>query len=620
MTQRVILNQFIKYLDIKSRQYLKELGNHKSASKRRKRLIQIEKEKHLAHIKKIKEYLKKGNCHGFVICHAAMDCIGKGEWWENVLVTLDNWDGTEEALKKDVILPGSISTDNYKSLDYLFNRALNYIMYHQVDVDFIEESGFGLKGLEQVNLLKPVRNNNDHNYFEIVAADNQSVAVIKNAIVAAGHFTSEDLLALLEGDQIQGNICKMATYDHTVRIGYTGNDWIFYNSNDDHLQLETIHKVDTKEEIVTEVIRILETNDLTLTIASLEERTLVLPHFEEMLKNRKIDLLRECGFHRLVKFRPDCINECLAFATEQKSSELAETIANALLKQNEDHWTGLHMLIRYGKGAINQLFQWVEQTKDKELFCSIVDAFLVTIKDVDSGLLMLANHEPKSIVKLFHLGEQMEDHRLRKRIESFFTTRENEDGTGFHLLAHRAPDEIKEMLQYALHKKDQALIAAILKALPEKDKKNQAAFSLIAKWDDFPHFVKAVLSNENELYENLQTIIHILATAYDKDQTGWNILFNTQNFKSILVVIEKSLDNLTQEQLIDLGKKLRTQSYTRNSEYIVSWCKDTNHSVFSQANVNINIWHVLLNKTKDKLKECSKKSVIQKISKMQNSI
>ena len=459
-----------------------------------------------------------------------MDCIGKGEWWESVLVTLANWDGSEKALKQEVNLPGSAATDKDKTLGYLFNRALNYIVYHQAE--FYEQSGFGLKGFEQSKLLQSAHDKKSQNHFEIVTADNQPAAVIKNSTVVAGHFTKSDLLALLDENQIQGNICKVGSDDHAIRIGYDGKEWMIYNPNYDHRQLETIHKVGSKEEIVTELLDRMKTNDLKLSIASLEDQqNLDIPHFEEMLKNRKIDLIKGCGFHLLARFRPDCAKQLLASAIEQKTPELVQMIIKVILRKDAESWTGFHILARYANEAMSLLFQLAEQSKDKSLLLAIAEA-------LDSSLFLLVRYAPTSMSQLFHLVEQTQDHQLLNLIASFLTARENGYSTGLHLLAQNAPDALKQLFQYAIKMDDQDLLTAGLKALSEKD--NQSAFNIIAKWDVFPNVVEALLSSKTRLYENLQSIIQVFAIAYDKDQSRSQILIQTNNFKFILAIMEKS--------------------------------------------------------------------------------
>src|SRR5579864_8787571 len=99
MPQSDILDQLIKYLDITSGKYLEELENQEHAAKDKKTLasIQNEKKSHLDYISKFKQFLNNGYCHGFAVCHGAMDLLGKQEWWENVLLVLAKWDGKPES-------------------------------------------------------------------------------------------------------------------------------------------------------------------------------------------------------------------------------------------------------------------------------------------------------------------------------------------------------------------------------------------------------------------------------------------------------------------------------------------------------------------------------------------
>ena len=190
---------------------------------------------HKAYIRKLNKAILDGHCHGFAICHAAMRSIGKLEWWENVLVELANWDGTEQALQQRLNLPDATKME---TLDSLFNRALNYIVYHQVS-STAPENDFELDDAEQTNILERADKNNEKKRFLLING-NQPALFIKNSITAAGYFTINDFMVLLDENLVMGNMCLISSGIHTIRFGYDGRAWMVYDPNYDHHHLDTI--------------------------------------------------------------------------------------------------------------------------------------------------------------------------------------------------------------------------------------------------------------------------------------------------------------------------------------------------------------------------------------------
>ena len=239
MTQDVILKNFKKYLAITSNKYLEELEVKKSATKNAAKKIAIDKKikEHKAYIRKLNKTLLHSHDYAFSICHAAMDSIGTLKWWESVLVKLANWDGSEKALQQYLNLP---NTTEMHTLDHLFNCALNYIVYHQVNSE--APKGFKLRDTEQDNILKPANKNAEKKRFLLING-NQPALFIKNSIIAAGYFTQADLLALLDKNfvSVRKNMCLISSYNHTIRIGYDGQVWMVYDPDYNHL----LFKVDS---------------------------------------------------------------------------------------------------------------------------------------------------------------------------------------------------------------------------------------------------------------------------------------------------------------------------------------------------------------------------------------
>lgn len=135
MSQAFILNQFIKYLDITSDEYIaklkkqiEKLKEQKESFETIKKIEQLEKikEEHQIYIKNLKKNLN-GYCFGFSLCHAVMDISGKLNWWEHALIKIYNWDGDKNRLDEKFILPDSTEGKS-TTLRAIFELAINIII------------------------------------------------------------------------------------------------------------------------------------------------------------------------------------------------------------------------------------------------------------------------------------------------------------------------------------------------------------------------------------------------------------------------------------------------------------------------------------------------------------
>lgn len=586
MSQTLILEQFQKYLTITSRKYLKKLEKEKSinknkaektsnAEKKQKYLAKvqfIEQEipRHKAFIEALKKHLGDGHCHGFVICHGAMASIEKLKWWENVLVTLANWDGSEEALANTVILPGSNHADEDKSLDKLFYRALYYIVYHQADLD--QYPDFGLEELEQDNLLKP-----NEKHFEILIKNEQPAEAIKKLVRVAGHFARKDVLALLNGEQIKGNICKVETEKHTIRIDYDGKVWMVYDPNYDHRQLSTIHKIGTKEEIVDELLEVLEPfeEDLVISIATLKNnQPITFPYFNKMIKNRKIDLIKGQGLHLLAKYRPDLMHQSLkslaasinnnntlptpfsdkilekdkekdislpllahpgpSEVTEQQLVEkkralaFVRAIGVALQEKGSGQCTGFQALLRHAPDALNFLLQIAEGDEGKSLLAAISKALPEKNKNGWSGLQVLVTTAPHLMEYLIGIADKQNEVQIFSAIAASLQAKANRGPTGLHQFARCAPIALARLFRIAKKKEDVQMLSAITAVLAKKNRQGWTSLHVLAR---YAPIAMDYLFQIAERTANKQVLCSIAKALPEKSEEGWTVLHLLAKFE-----------------------------------------------------------------------------------------
>ncbi|STX50852.1 Uncharacterised protein [Legionella busanensis] len=131
-------------------------------------------------------------------------------WWKAALKTilaLDPKDITPDLLKRKIVLP---QANQPITLNELFTRLLNYIVFNQADVNC---SSLPWLVSEQVNFLSP-----DNIFFEIL--QNNEISRLKHREVLAGHFSKEFFRIILDNSKgLSDNIGLIHSFDHTIQFG-----------------------------------------------------------------------------------------------------------------------------------------------------------------------------------------------------------------------------------------------------------------------------------------------------------------------------------------------------------------------------------------------------------------
>jgi len=513
MSQDAVLEVFQDYLSLLQEKHTAELENKKTTanSPEEKEKLDRELKDYINYMEELISALKSGHCHGFSICHAAMDLEGKQEWWENLQPKMMEWDGSEEALAQEVNLPGSTQP---QTLGQLIERALNYIVYYQGAYKI----GFKEKNTQKLLLQPAPRENKNISHFELLTADHK-IVTIKNRAVAAGNFDQNDLLNLLDETQIKDNICIIAstsapgTNGHAIRIGYNNQSWIVYDPNYDHSNPDTIHKIfSDKKAVVLEIIDCL-VSDISATsieIATTRDQIIAFPYFDEMLKN-KVDFLNRFGMRALVTHAPEAACQLFERASEQNEP--------ALLKK-----------------------------------------IIQTLKDnYPSGLRMISTDSTPQVAKaLIKLGTKLSNEDLRKAI---FNPK-----IDFYYLLALGPKAVEEVLAWP------GVVNEIFFNNTGSNAHRRA----------FLEFAKLVIKPESQNLRNHFLRDPLLLQLLQRDDLA------VKPQETIMQSLEKHLEILKNEELIELGKKLRIAAFDKNAEYypLVSIQKSRS-SMFSANQIDV---------------------------------
>ncbi|MDQ8039273.1 MAG: hypothetical protein REH83_02580 [Rickettsiella sp.] len=263
MSQTVILNKFIRYLELKKKE--------------------IKSQYDPILIDKLIEDFKNGHCFGFALCYAAMALAGRLGWWRAMLVKAYYWDGSPIALSKSILMPGSLEKKPIR-LKEIFERLIHYIAFHQLDTttcDFLTVNGswseshyksalfvpsLDFKNISQINILGA-----DIKYFEFV----NEIGQIKQIQVEADihdKFIIEELSYLFKSEIIKTNIYLILSHNHAIAVMYDKEYWGVYDPNYSHDSVLSLDKLfSNTTEVSKEVLRILG-KEITIKLASLEER------------------------------------------------------------------------------------------------------------------------------------------------------------------------------------------------------------------------------------------------------------------------------------------------------------------------------------------------------------
>lgn len=318
----------------------------------------------------------KGVCFGLAVCHGAMDVTGYLDWWETALLELLKWDETRSSLETEVTLPGSrAKTSSEKKLNHIFNKILNFIIFDQaVILDGIKS--FFPENISQAKFLTK------GNYFSIIDKNNK-IRQVENSKTIAGYFTKEVLMDILDEKEIEDTICIVSTTNHAIRIGYKNNTWIYYDSEDDHSSLPSIHKTFTKIQLVETLLDRVD-SCFTITAASLDKKKSIhFSKYDKLLKNpiTAANLLKKNGLSLIANYTPIVLETILKQIKNYTQGSII--LANALQYHHTE-------ITQQGKLLqCNGLYVLV--TRTKHLLPKILDLLDKTPIGIDSLALAVSN-------------------------------------------------------------------------------------------------------------------------------------------------------------------------------------------------------------------------------------
>ena len=285
--------------------------------------------------------LAGGHCFGYSLCYSSMAISNKLGWWESAISKVATWNGDPLALNQATHLKQA--SNPHETLDFLFQRIINYILFHQATDEVTEI----FKDIEQKSLLQPGKP-----YFELDNKNNK----IKHCKNMMGYFTEEDLNFIITSSLLQNNIALIGSLNHSCAMRYVQNQWHFFDSNHSCARA-TVYK--TKSAFIKRILSTLG-NTLDICFASSEQRgRLDFTNYYTLLENKTEQLLQKNSFNFFLTNGNDYLPILLKQA--QNNPNIRKEILSSLVAKHNNKQTGLQNMIDFSPENLKKLITLFSQ-------------------------------------------------------------------------------------------------------------------------------------------------------------------------------------------------------------------------------------------------------------------
>lgn len=304
--------------------------------------------------KELRKELQAGHCFGFSLCYAVMTAEGKKEWWRAALSAIMAWDGSAKNLEEKIKLPQSDPNKRIR-IHEIFERVLNYVVYHQADTDNEYEKLFRTEYMTQDSIFSA-----KEKHFKILSRG--QTRCIEDYANAAGHFTHKDLAHTLEHAPITNNICLIKSLTHAISIGRDENGWWIYDPNYTNGKTEVVEKrMSSSIDVASEIIDILG-HDICITIASFNDKKIIFPHHKLRIKHDILGISNGFGF---IIFGNNHHEHIKVILEHIKKSNLAQKNVLSMLKQKVGETkNGLHHLVLGNRMMCEEIIKIIIKRQD----------------------------------------------------------------------------------------------------------------------------------------------------------------------------------------------------------------------------------------------------------------
>lgn len=276
---------------------------------------------------------------------------------------------------------------------------------------------------------------------------------------------------------------------------------------------------------------------------------------------------------------------------------------DTLHKTFSDKKTAVLEIIERLRGDLNAISIEIATTRDQIIAFPYFDEMLKNKMDFldKSGLRALVKHAPEAACQLFERASEQNEHTLLKKIIGALKYKES---SGLGMISRESiPQVAKALIKLGTKLSNEDLRTAIFN--PEKDfhyllAQAPEALGEVLTW---PGTINKIFFNNarGNAHKRAFSAFAQLVTKPKSQDLRNQILrdplllqqlqrndFNTESQENIMQTLEKHLEIFKNEELIELGKKLRIAPFDQNAEYypLVSIQKSAS-SIFSNNQIDV---------------------------------
>lgn len=339
-----------------------------------------------------KDMNSEGHCFGFAIAYAAMEVLGKTDWWEAAISALLNWNEDVNQLQTVMYLPNAENPAG-ETLGSIIFKILNYAIPPQLN-DAVKK--YVVKGTRQATLLAP------NGIFEILDANYKKLKIHHREFVS-GFLDDNDLMKILDENHISGNICLVHNVDHTITLSYVSPYWRLYDSNYQHGGVGKTAKCFTDKNALIKEIFARQSHSIALELAHFSPSTQIVSPFESFYANtfhdadKVANLFRGKGLHVLCSYNPDKLPALIFGCRSVKN--IPQRIAYALSICKPRDWTGLKSIAIHMPAVLDAILDLLVHSNDCRR--AFVRALQRVDDDGDNGLYFVTRYVSSALPKIF---------------------------------------------------------------------------------------------------------------------------------------------------------------------------------------------------------------------------
>ena len=258
------------------------------------------------------------------------------------------WNENQDELRKPVLLPHA-KNKKPVPLENIFERVLNYVIFHQCNSDNKYLKDFFPNGMTEDTLLLA-----NKKYFELL--NGKKIISTKQNISFAGHFSADDLENLLDSSAIENSICLISgiirnlnviTGMHCISLGYKNGSWILYDPDYYHTSTNghIYKKFNSKKELVSEIQSILGSTVSIHIATSDKNKKISHEYFHHLIKTKPLELADNLGLYMIARNADQHLGKILdaIINTPHGHEKLAKYLANG--SNDGNTFKCLHLII-----------------------------------------------------------------------------------------------------------------------------------------------------------------------------------------------------------------------------------------------------------------------------------